>query len=148
MTQIAQVNPNELVRRIAAELKKQNLVSPPEWSQFVKTGHHKDRLPDQPDWWYYRSAAILRTVAKLNLIGTQKLRVKFGGRKNRGYLPEHFYPASGSIIRKVLQQLEKSGLLKQAQKGAHKGRTLTPQGDSFLTKITMQMLKEEQKAKE
>ena len=105
MSQILIVNPNELINKAAEELKKQKLVEPTEWSKFVKTGHSKQRLPDNDDWWYYRSAAILRSIAKLGPIGTQKLRTKYGSKKNRGHKPEKFFEASGSIIRKILQQL-------------------------------------------
>ncbi len=145
MTHILVVNPNELIGKAAQELKKQNLVQPADWASFVKTGPSKERLPEDPDWWYLRSAAVLRSIAKLGPIGTQKLRTKYGGRKRRGHKPEHFYKASGSIIRKILQQLEKSEFIKQAQKGSHKGRILTPKGISFLDKIAMQIAKQAHK---
>ena len=143
MTHILLVNPNELVNKAAEQLKTEKLVEPVEWSKFVKTGHHKQRLPDSQDWWYHRSAAILRSVAKLGPVGTEKLRTKYGGKKNRGHKPERFYKASGSIIRKILQQLETSGLIKQAQRGNHKGRILTPKGTSFLDKIAVQIAKQQ-----
>ncbi len=145
MTHILIVNPGTLVKQVSEELKKQNLVEPLEWSKFVKTGRHKERLPDSRDWWYARSAAILRSIAKLGPVGTKKLRTKYGGKKNRGHKPEKFYPASGSIIRKILQQLEKSALIKQVEKGVHKGRILTPQGKSFLDKMAVQIAKQERK---
>lgn len=145
MTHILAVEPGELINRVAEELKKQKLVEPAEWSPFVKTGHHKERLPDNQGWWYYRAAAILRTTAKMGPIGTQKLRNKFGGKKNRGHKPERFYKSSGSVIRKILQQLEKSNLLQKAEKGIHKGRILTNQGKSFLDKISVQIAKEAHK---
>jgi len=145
MTHINLVGPNELINQAAQELKKQKLVQPLEWSQFVKTGHHKERIPDNPDWWYFRAAALLKSIHKLGPIGTQKLRTKYGGKKNRGHKPEHFYQASGSIIRKILQQLEKSELIKQETKGQHKGRILTPKGTSFLDKLAVQISKEDTK---
>lgn len=148
MTHILEVNPNTLITRAAEELKKQKLVQPTEWSKFVKTGRHNARLPDNEDWWFVRAAAILRSMARLGPIGTQKLRTKYGGKKDRGYLPEHRYKASGSIIRKILQQLEKSGLVKQTQTGVHKGRVLTPKGVSLLDKIAVQLSKQEHKEKE
>ena len=148
MTQILEVNPYSLVSKLADELKKQKLVQPTEWSKFVKTGRQKSRLPDNDDWWYVRAAAILRSIAKRGPIGTQKLRTKYGGRKDRGYLPEHHYKSSGSIIRKILQQLEKSELIKQTQIKSHKGRILTPKGVSFLDKIAVQLSKLEHKEKE
>ncbi|MBS3116823.1 40S ribosomal protein S19, partial [Candidatus Woesearchaeota archaeon] len=97
MTHILAVNPRELIKKVAEELKKQSLVKPPQWGKFVKTGHHQERLPDNEDWWYCRSAAILRSVVKLGPVGTEKLRTKYGGSKQRGHKPEHFYKASGSI---------------------------------------------------
>ena len=139
MTTIMRVNPNILIEKATEELKKQKLVQPLEWSQFVKTGHHKQRLPDSEDWWYARSASILRSIAKLGPVGTEKLRTKYGGKKNRGHKPEHRYRASGAIIRKVLQQLESAELIKQTVKGVHKGRVLTPKGTSFLDKIAGQV---------
>jgi small subunit ribosomal protein S19e len=145
MTHILKVDPNELVNQAAQELKSQKLVQPTEWSKFVKTGHHKERLPDDEDWWYHRSAAILRSIARLGPVGTQKLRRKYGGKKNRGHKPEHRYRASGSIIRNILQQLEKSELTKQVEKGVHKGRILTPKGISFLDKLAVQISKKARK---
>tara|TARA_Y100000031_G_C8097375_1_gene327083 strand:+ start:250 stop:693 length:444 start_codon:yes stop_codon:yes gene_type:complete len=147
MTHILTVNPGTLNKQVAEELKKQKLVEPLEWSKFVKTGRSKERLPDSPDWWYDRSAAILRSIAKLGPVGTEKLKTKYGSKKNRGHKPEKFYKASGSIIRKILQQLEKSELIKQVEKGVHKGRVLTPKGESFLDKMAVQIAKQERKDK-
>jgi small subunit ribosomal protein S19e len=143
MTHIIEVNANELINKTAEELKRQKMVQPPMWSNFVKTGTSKQRHPDNDEWWYFRAAAVLRTIARLGPIGTQKLRTRYGSKKGRGHKPEHFYKASGSIIRKILQQLEKSSLIKQTQVGFHKGRVLTPQGTSFLDKIAVQLSKQE-----
>ncbi|MBS3123294.1 30S ribosomal protein S19e [Candidatus Woesearchaeota archaeon] len=147
MTHILAIRAGELIQKASEELQKQKLVQPPEWSQFVKTGRHKERTPDLDDWWYTRAAAILRRIAKLGPVGTQKLRTKYGGKKRRGYQPEKFFPASGSIIRKILQQLEKSKLIKQTTKGVHKGRVLTPEGQAFLDKIAVQLAKKAHKEK-
>jgi small subunit ribosomal protein S19e len=142
MANALEVNPNELIDRAAAQLQEQKLTTPPAWAGFVKTGTHADRQPIRKDWWYARSAAVLRSVYKLGTVGTSKLRTKYGGRKNRGNRPEHFYKGSGAVIRNTLQQLEKAGLLKQAEKGTRRGRTMTPKGKSFLDKIASQILKD------
>ncbi len=143
MTTILRANPQKLIAKAAEELKKQKLVQPPVWSKFVKTGHHNERLPENPDWWFVRSASILRQISKLGPIGTEKLRTKYGGKKNRGHKPEHVYKASGSVIRKILQQLDKSQLTKQTQKDVHKGRILTPKGISLLDKLAVAIVKED-----
>ena len=126
----------ELIIKTSEELKKISEIKPPEWSSFVKTGTNKARPPVEKDWWYVRAASLLKKADKLGPIGVNKLRVKYGGRKRRGHKPEHFYRASGNIIRKILQQLEKAGLLKQDKKGVHKGRIITPKGISLLHKIS------------
>jgi small subunit ribosomal protein S19e len=141
MTSIYDVNGTELIEKAAVELKKNENIKPPEWAGFVKTGRHKERAPVNEDWWYIRSVAVLRTIYRFGPIGVSKLRVKYGGRKRRGHKTEHFYPASGNIIRKVLQQLEKAGYLKKEEKMQHRGRVITPAGKSFLDKVATQIYK-------
>jgi len=122
----------ELAKAVAQELKGK--ITAPSWSKFVKTGVHKDRPPMQQDWWYIRAASILRTIYRNAPVGVSKLRSKYGGAKNRGAKPERFRKASGAIIRKILQSLEKAGFIAQKKEGIHKGRVLTPAGISLLTK--------------
>jgi len=130
------VNQQELVEELAKALKEVKAVEPPEWSKFVKTGTHKQRPPMREDWWYIRSASILRSVAKLGLVGVEKLRVKYGGKKRRGYKSERMLKGSGKIIRTILQQLEKAGFVKQEEKAGHKGRAVTKEGIKFINEIT------------
>ena len=129
---------NELIMKIAERLKESKNIKMPEWAYYVRTSHGKDRPPVQSDWWYIRAAAILRKVALKGPIGTEKLRTLYGTKKNRGFKPEKFVKASGSITRKILQQLEAEGLIVQGQKGIRKGRIITPKGVSFLTKIAIE----------
>ena len=133
------VEAQELVSKAAEELKKIPEIRAPEWAPFVKTGMHKEKPPFNNDWWYVRIASVLRTVYRLGPIGVSKLRAKYGGKKNRGVKKEHFYKGSGNILRKSLQQLEKAGFVKFAEKGRHKGRIITPKGKSFLDKIATQI---------
>jgi small subunit ribosomal protein S19e len=58
------------------------MIKAPEWAIFVKTGVHKERPPIQEDWWQIRAADVLRTIERMGPIGTQKLRTKYGGKKN------------------------------------------------------------------
>jgi small subunit ribosomal protein S19e len=125
---------NDVIEKSAEELKKVNTIQPPAWAAYAKTGCHKERPPANEDWWYMRCAAVLQSVRKLGPIGTNKLRVKYGGRKNRGHKPDRFVRGSGNVIRKVLQQLEASELIAKAEKGVHKGRVVAPKGVSLLDK--------------
>jgi small subunit ribosomal protein S19e len=132
---------DELIRRVAKKLKEEyDQIKPPAWAYYVKTGPHKERPPEDPDWWYIRAASILRKLYKSGEpIGIETFRVIYGGRKNRGVRPEHFVKAGGSIIRKILQQLEAAGLV---QKVPGKGRTLTPLGVSLLDRTAKEIARE------
>ena len=141
MATIYDVPVNDLLAEVAKELKAQGLVKEPEWAPFVKTGMDKERPPQQEDWWYMRCAAVLRRVRVLGPVGTSKLRTKFGGKKNRGHKPGQFYKASGSIIRKVLQQLQAAGLIEMKEKGVHKGRKITAKGMSLMDKAASKLYK-------
>ena len=135
MGSIYDINPSELIEKAANELKKDKQIEIPEWAMTVKTGPGQERLPDSLDWWYMRSASVLRKIYVKGPIGVSKLRTYYGKKKNRGLKPEKFYKASGKIIRTILQQLETAGLVVQAEKGVHKGRIVSPKGVSFLDKL-------------
>lgn len=128
------VQTTKLLEAVAEELKAIEAVKPPVWSKFCKTGSFRERPPANKDWWFLRSASVLRKLARIGPIGTSKLRVLYGGKGNRGVDAEKFVKGSGNILRKILQQLEKAGFAKQAEKGVHKGRVITPKGLSLLDK--------------
>ena len=139
MTTMYDAEAQELIKKAAEELKKMPEIKAPEWAPFVKTGSHKERPPMDNGWWHIRVASVLRTVYRLGPIGTEKLRTKYGGKKNRGVKQNSFAKGSGSILRKSLKKLEKAGLIKFTEKGVHKGRVITPKGKSFLDKIASQI---------
>jgi small subunit ribosomal protein S19e len=116
---------------LAEKLKSDKIVEMPEWAKFVKTSVAKERVPQQDDWWYIRSASILRKIHLKGPIGQSRLAKFYGGRKNRGYKPEKFMKGSRKIIRTILQQLEEKGLVKQAE-GKRRGRILTEEGKKYL----------------
>lgn len=134
MANVYDVDQTELVEKTAVELQQIEEMNPPEWAIFVKTGAHKERAPLKKDWWYYRSASVLRIVYRLGPIGVSKLRTKYGGKKNRGVKPGKFYRASGNVLRKVLQQLQKSGLVEESKDKKRKGRIISGKGKSLLDK--------------
>jgi len=145
MATVYDVMAGELIKRTAKELGSKPEFQAPIWAKFVKTGVSKQRPPVDINWWSTRTAAILRTIYVQGPVGTNRLRVKYGGKKNLGYAPERTKRGSGSIARKSLQQLEKAGFVKQAQKGTHKGRVITPVGKKFLDKIATQIINETKK---
>ncbi|MBR9676531.1 30S ribosomal protein S19e [Candidatus Woesearchaeota archaeon] len=138
---------NDLIIKLAAELKQYNEINPPEWANYAKTGAHKERPPTQADWWHIRSAAILRSIAVLGPVGVSKLRQKYGGRKNRGTQPETTVKGSGNIIRKILQQLQEAKLVDYKDKTKRKGRMISPKGQSLIDKTAQQIYTKHSPAK-
>jgi len=125
------VKTNDLIQNVSEKLKGYREVKPPEWATFTKTGVHRERIPDDPDWWYVRAAAILRTIYTSGPVGIERLRTKYGGKKSMGNRPPRFAKGSGNIQRKVCQQLEAAGLIEKTEK---EGRILSPKGKSMLDK--------------
>lgn len=129
------VEPQKLVEKVKEELKKIEEIKPPEWAKFAKSGVHKQRPPEQLDFWYIRAASILRRIYMDGPVGVERLRSYYGGARKKGYHPKHFRKASGAIIRKILQQLEKARLVEKSAKG----RKITAKGQKFLDNIAKEI---------
>jgi small subunit ribosomal protein S19e len=130
----------QFIEKLAKYLRENvDEVQPPAWASVAKTGTHVEKQPQNPNWWYTRSASILRKVYVHGPIGIEKLRADYGGRKDFGTKPEHAVKAGGSNIRKSLQQLEAAGLL---QKAASQGRTMAPKGRKLLQEVAEDLQKE------
>jgi len=123
----------ETIEKAAEALKKD--ITPPEWAKFVKTSPANKRTPSKDDWYVTRAASILRKIYMRGPLGVNKLRVKYGSKKNRGHKPEMFVRSSGKIIRTILRQLQEKGYIKEEAKGVHKGRVVTPKGRKFLDNV-------------
>ena len=123
----------KFIEKLAKYLKDNvDEVQPPEWASVAKTGTHVQKQPQNPNWWYIRSASILRKVYVHGPIGIEKLRADYGGRKDFGVKPEHAVKAAGNNIRKILQQLEASGFV---QTVSSKGRKMAPKGRKLLKEV-------------
>ncbi len=120
----------ELIEEMAKELMQNKNIIKPEYTEYVKTGSHRERSPQREDWYYIRMASVLRRIYIDGPTGTGSLRTYYGGRKNRGVKPHKHVKAAGKIIRNCLQSLEKEGLIKKEKKG----RTITKKGLSFISK--------------
>jgi small subunit ribosomal protein S19e len=139
MANFREISADTFIPKLAEELKGEPVIKPLAWSVYAKTGSQAERVPSQQDWWYYRAASLLRKVAVRGPVGTEKLRTVYGKKKRRGHKPAIFRKTGGSAIRKVLQQLEKAGLVKQKDKGVKKGRIATPKGLSLLDAVAKEL---------
>lgn len=133
---VYEANAEKLVAKLADELRTMPEFEMPEWAKFVKTSVARERPPLGQEWWYKRAASILRQVYIKRIIGVSKLRTRYGGKKNRGMKPSHFFKGSGKIIRVILQDAEKAGFLEKAE-GKKVGRKLTAKGLEFLNKTAL-----------
>ena len=106
----------------------------PEWIDFVKTGNGKVRPNAESNFWHKRAASMLRQIYFREIVGVERLRTRYGNRKKRGNRPEEFRKAGGKIIRLILQQAEKAGLVEKS-KGKKAGRQLTSSGKKFLEEL-------------
>jgi small subunit ribosomal protein S19e len=144
-------------------LKRQGRLPIPAWVDTVKTGHSRELPPQDPDWFYVRAAAVAVRVMPLSneapvhsclanqnqrhvylrkTVGVGRLRKVHGATKNRGARPNHHQDASGSVDRKVLQALEKIGVVEQDEdKG---GRRVTQSGQRDLDRIAQTCLEEDE----
>ncbi len=137
MTTAYDVPANVLINRLSGYMKENiREIQPADWAGFVKTGSHVERVPQNPDWWYVRSASILRKLYMKGPVGVSRLRKEYGGRKRRGVRPAHFAKAGGNILRSILQQLEQAGL---AQKDGIKGRVVSGKGRGLLDAMATQI---------
>ncbi|MCK5671317.1 30S ribosomal protein S19e [Candidatus Bathyarchaeota archaeon] len=137
MTTAYDVPADVLINRLSGYMKENiREIQPADWAGYVKTGSHVERMPQNPDWWYVRSASVLRKLYMKGPVGVSRLRRDYGGRKRRGVRPAHFAKAGGNILRSVLQQLEQAGL---AQKDGTKGRVVSGKGRSLLDAMSTQI---------
>src|SRR3989454_8141053 len=103
-----EVPANELINRLAKHLKENvSEISPPSWSEYAKTGAHKERPPQDPDWWYARCASLLRKLYVHGPVGVSRLRVQYGGDGGKGELTQQQRRARGSAIREAPHHLHK-----------------------------------------
>lgn len=117
MAKIFDVPADDLILKLSEQLKKDKKIAPPEWSNYVKTGTHVEKIPQNKDWWYTRCASLIRKVYLHGPIGISELKSYYGGRKRIGYNLDHHKDAGGAIIRKALQQLESAGYVDRKSKG-------------------------------
>ncbi|KAI9692582.1 MAG: 40S ribosomal protein S19 [Bathelium mastoideum] len=146
---VRDVPADKFIDAYAAFLKRQGklpipggVLSSTGWVDTVKTSHAKELPPQNIDWYYIRAASIARHIYMRKTVGVGRLRKVHGCQKNRGSRPSHHVDASGSVDRKVMQSLEKIGVLEQDEdKG---GRRITQSGQRDLDRIAQMTLEQDE----
>jgi len=141
MVSVLEAPTDELLKKVAEKLKSESAIVAPSWIAYTKSGAHAERKPQEKDFWHIRAASILRKLYIEKNVGVGRLRTWYGRGKSYGCAPEHHVDAGGSIIRKVMQQLELAGYIKKEKVG----RTLTAKGRTLLDKTVMEFYKGEKR---
>ena len=145
MTTFYDIPAELLIPALAERIATTDGIDTPDWAGFVKTGVSRERPPSQENWWFLRSAAILRKVAREGPIGVTHLSQAYGGSKDNGAMPNTPGVAGRHIIRTSLQQLESAGLVEKVptktldtedgEVQLYAGRRVTSAGQKMLNEI-------------
>ena len=137
MAGLYDMDTNKLIAALAKKLEDNGAVSPPAYVKFAKTGSHVEFGPEDKKFWYTRCASIMRQAYVRGNVGVGGLREHYGGRKRHVVRRAHHRDAGGSMVRRAMQQLEKSGLVKKEATG----RTLSPAGRKLVDAVCKEMPK-------
>ena len=108
----------------------------PAYVELVKTSSGNEMPPQDAEGWFYkRAASVARHIYLRKNVGVGKLNKLYGNAGNRGSRPNKHVDASGSVNRKVVQSLEKLGILEISPKG---GRKISENGQRDLDRIAAQ----------
>ncbi|MCP2507415.1 MAG: 30S ribosomal protein S19e [Candidatus Thalassarchaeaceae archaeon] len=138
MTTFNDIPADMLIEALVEHISTIETIVAPEWASFVKTGTHRERPPNQDNWWSIRAAAILRKVAFKGPIGANHISQEFGGPRDRGVKPNRAAAGSRNIARTILQQLTDAGMIKSsfnASGSVNYGKILTPAGHKLINDV-------------
>lgn len=133
---VRDVDAHKFIAAYAEHLKKTGQIELPKWVDMVKTATFKQLPPADQDWYFIRAAAVARKVYMRNGLGIGAMRRMFGGRSKTGRSRRHFDVAIGGVIRHVLHDLEKLGIVEKHPDG---GRRVTRKGQKDLDTIARQL---------
>ncbi|KAI5181737.1 small subunit ribosomal protein S19e [Nematocida sp. AWRm80] len=138
---VENVCPVALINALSTSLREEKKLAQPKNVEYIKTGHGRQRAPEDPNWYFIRSASVLRKIYMEELtgksgskkgLGTLQLARAYGGSKNNGHKPSHTVTGSKSLVRSILQGLEGLQLVESVK---NSGRVLTPAGRQYLEQI-------------
>jgi len=78
MVDIKSIEAGKYNEILAEALKKVPEFKKPEWVDFVKTGTSKKRPSFDENFWFKRSASVLRQVYIRGVVGVERLRTRYG----------------------------------------------------------------------
>jgi len=143
---VLDVPANKFINELAAFFKEKNIIKLPKYAPLVKASRANDCEPINPDYIFYKAAAIARKlyVTKSKNIGVGSLRVMFSKKERRGSQPPKTFRAGGKIIRDLVIQLKNAKYIENfggKDDETNSGLYLTKSGRSQLDKIASGLMK-------
>ena len=143
---VLDVPANKFINELAAFFKEKNIIKVPKYAALVKSSRANDCEPINPDYIFYKAAAIARKlyVTKSKNIGVGSLRVMFSKKERRGSQPPKTFRAGGKIIRDLVIQLKNAKYIENyggKEDETNSGLFLTKSGRSQLDKIASGLMK-------
>ena len=143
---VLDVPANKFINQVAAFFKEKNIIKVPKYALLVKTSKSNDCEPINPDYIFYKAAAICRKlyVTKSKNVGVGSLRSMFSKKQRRGCQPPKTFRAGGKIIRELVIQLKTAGYIQNygGEEETNSGLFLTKTGRSELDKIASGLMKQ------
>ena len=136
---------NKFINQLAAFFKEKNIIKLPKYAPLVKCSRSNDCEPINPDYIFYKAAAICRKLylTKSKNLGVGSLRVMFSKKERRGSQPPKTFRAGGKIIRDLVIQLKNAKYIANfgEKEESNSGLYLTKSGRSQLDKIASGLMK-------
>ena len=131
----------QFIKALATFFKEKNVITIPKYAPLVKTSRSNDCEPIDPDYVYYKAAAICRKLylTKSHNLGVGSLRSMFSKKERRGSQPPRTFRSGGKLIRDLVTQLRGKEYIenygKNEEDASNHGLYLTRTGRSQLDKI-------------
>eukprot|EP01108_Squamamoeba_japonica_P002673 TRINITY_DN22_c0_g1_i1.p2 TRINITY_DN22_c0_g1~~TRINITY_DN22_c0_g1_i1.p2 ORF type:complete len:158 (+),score=63.98 TRINITY_DN22_c0_g1_i1:127-600(+) len=135
---VKDIDPQEFVIALAKYLKRSGKIRVPKYAEYAKTGHYKTMPPNDPDWFFIRTAALARRVYMRGGVGVGWLSRAIGTAASAHRTPRHRVKAAHGNIRHALQALETLGMVQKDKEG---GRSITSAGRRDLDRIAVRLAK-------
>ncbi|KAL0229959.1 hypothetical protein PCE1_003523 [Barthelona sp. PCE] len=137
MPGLKQVTADQFIQACGLHLKNANILELPTEITYIKSAPGRELGPQDPDWFFKRAAAILRRVYIQPGIGLGGFAKYFGAKARNGHARNHGALAARGVIRRIIQNFEKAGLIEQSTKG----RVLSSEGRRVCDTVATNILK-------
>ena len=131
---VKDINQQELIRVLAAFLKKSRKLKVPKWVDTVKLAKHKELAPYDENWFYMRAASTAWHLYLHGGTGVGSITKIYGGQKRNDVRP-----TSAEALRVWPPGPPSPGGAENGGEGPRWGHKLTPRGQRDLDRTPGQL---------